>query len=295
MSIINQMLKDLEQRKNASDRTMAGLVGMQAVSERRTHKKNKDIFHFIIITLCSLSIIFFIYHKIKIVSSSFIPHKKEVHLIPFIPSHRVSAGSKISTLKQHKNIPKLMTDSSVETQYQRALNLSSMGAMDQSINMLNKLITEFPHFFPARELLINLLYQTGNPSRADQWVQNSLQLQSTYPPFVELAARALVKQNKTSEALQLLQTIHPSLKKNPNFYALMATLYDRQGQSDLATELYEQLVVLQPSNSVWWVGLGVALDHTGKQDQALIAYSRAEKTNNLSPELNAYVNTRLQG
>jgi len=104
-----------------------------------------------------------------------------------------------------------------------------------------------------------------------------------------------VNEGRINQALTLLKKSPPSLATNPEYYAFIAALYQRLGQLPSAENLYQQLTTLHPEKGVWWLGLGVTQEGLGKSAQALEAYAKAERSQDLDPELRGYVGTRLRG
>jgi MSHA biogenesis protein MshN len=155
-------------------------------------------------------------------------------------------------------------------------------------------MAKYPEYATARESLATLLISQGNISQAQQVIRVGLQQRPFYPPYIQLKARILVNEGKVKQALNLLQLEPPPLAENPDYHALIAALYQRQGQPNFAEKLYEQLLVIQPHNPTWWTGLGIALESLGKRTLAINAYTKVKESSNLSPELKIYAETRLR-
>ena len=100
-------------------------------------------------------------------------------------------------------------------------------------------------------------------------------------------------EGKVNRALDLLQRVAPPLEQDPEYHALMAALYQRQGQSMLSAKIYEQLLALHPNTAVWWIGLGIALESDGKNNAAKEAYLHASQGAGLNTALNAFIQTRM--
>lgn len=195
--------------------------------------------------------------------------------------------------KQTKSVKTWMVDLASSEQYQQAVNFAKQGQVGKAVPMLENLVKKFPEYSAARHILAVLLFEQGKKFQAQQILQIGLQQQPFYLPYIELQARILVSEGKITQALNLLQKAAPSLEANPDYHAFIAALYQRQGQWALAMNLYEQILTLQPSNAVWWMGLGITFENLGKRSQALEAYARAESGDNLSPELKAFVRSRM--
>ena len=199
----------------------------------------------------------------------------------------------LATEHKFASVKKIVCDTSEQEQYEKALSYSAIGQNYNAIILLTNLVKQYPLFTPARQSLVGLLLQRGDRVQADQVLQDGLRRQSDFVPFVQLKARMLVDQKKIKEALELLEQTSPPITANPDYYAFIAALYQQQGNGELAANLYEQLLRQQPTKAVWWMGLGIALDTAGKHDEAAEAFSRAASNNGLSPELKAYVESRM--
>lgn len=182
-----------------------------------------------------------------------------------------------------------------DEQYQEAIHLAELGEKDKAIQQLAVLVDKYPEYNLAREALISLLMQQGNQGKAEELLATGLQLQPYYPPFIEFKAHLLVDEGKIHQALTLLKKAPPALATNPDYYAFIAALYQRLGQLPSAENLYQQLTALHPEKGVWWLGLGVTEEGLGKNSQALEAYAKADRSQDLDPELRGYVGTRLRG
>jgi len=208
---------------------------------------------------------------------------------PFV---NLQTSKEIQTINP-TSVKKLVVDMNIEEDYQRALGFASQGQLNKAIQMLTEFVAKSPLYSPARQTLITLLLQENRQQQAEKVVDMGLVQQPNYLPFIELKARILVNENKISQALVLLERITPSINDHPDFYAFIAALYQRQGQAKFAAKLYEQLLMLQPTKGVWWIGLAIALESQGKHSEAQEAYARADSGQGLSPELKAYVETEL--
>jgi len=193
---------------------------------------------------------------------------------------------------QMQSIKKISYDTSMDAEYKQAMYFSNQGQDSEAITQLTKFLVKYPAFIPARKSLATLLLKQGNISKAQQVVNIGLQQQPLYLPYVQLKAQILVDTGNIKQALNLLQMTAPPVEENPEYHAFIAALYQRQNQPTFAEKLYERLVNLQPNNSIWWMGLGIARESLNKNSGALEAYQKAN-TDNLSPELKVYVETRI--
>lgn len=217
----------------------------------------------------------------------------QTHQSPELQINLSAEENALPTNENNKMFKRAVVTFNAEQQYTEALNLSARNKFKMAEMILTALLEKVPDHYPARELLIKLLIQTGNETKAADQLEVGLQLQPDYPAFLMLKAQLLVNQGKINNALTLLQSDAPSIEKNPEYHAFIAALYQRQGQTVLAEKLYERLIVLNPSQATWWIGLGVALESNGENESAKEAYSHAMNSDKLNPELKAFLDERL--
>ena len=54
-----------------------------------------------------------------------------------------------------------------------------------------------------------------------------------------------------------------------------------------------QLVKIRSNAGIWWLGLGISLEKSGKNKEALEAYQRAQKTGSLKSGLVKFTHNRV--
>ncbi len=180
-----------------------------------------------------------------------------------------------------------------EQLWQRAQQQLSLNNIVAATQTLRELMRATPEDVRGRELLVRLLLQQHAPQSAQKILTAGLMRSPDWPPFIQLKASLLVGSGDVAGALRVLQQHTPSLAAFPQYHAMVAALYQRTHQSLLAAQRYQQLLQLQPRNGVWWVGLAVALESSGQHEDALAAFAQARDAHNLNPELQAYVDAQL--
>lgn len=212
-------------------------------------------------------------------------------------SAQVPIADKIDVITQKNNVGsiiKLRTDISLSDQYQQALRLSSEGHHEEAIQLLTFILIKNPDYSLARESLASLLIAQGRTNQAEKIISVGLQQRPFYPAYIKLKARILVNSGKINQALAQLQLAPPAITSDPEYYAYIAALYQRQNRYELSERLYEQLLALQPNNATWWMGEGIALENVGKPSLAMNAYIRAARSEGLNPELRIYAESRVR-
>jgi len=84
----------------------------------------------------------------------------------------------------------------------------------------------------------------------------------------------------------------PSL--NADGHGLRGGLLSQRGDFRLAAQDYQAAARQQPSNGLWWLGLGVALEADGRREDARQVYARAQALGLDRGELGAYLEQKLR-
>ena len=61
-----------------------------------------------------------------------------------------------------------------------------------------------------------------------------------------------------------------------------------------AAQHYREALNIAPGNGVWWMGLGISLQADQHLPEAREAYTRARAANGLTPELQAFIERKLE-
>lgn len=181
----------------------------------------------------------------------------------------------------------------LEAQYAQAWELIQDKHLAQGLLKLELILAKKPDFKMARQSLASLLIQQGRYADASQVIHEGKRLHLNDNTFVMMEARMLFAQNKLNEAEKLLQQSHPPLDKNLDYYALLAAAFQKNNKPHEAAALYEKLVSAQPNQASWWLGLGMSREALGDKNATIEAYQQALAYQQLSPEVEGYVQNRI--
>jgi MSHA biogenesis protein MshN len=145
----------------------------------------------------------------------------------------------------------------------------------------------------ARELLSGIYIKQGRWIEASQLLREGLVYAPQHLTFTKLYARSLMQLNRDQQAITVLRQHAPEIKNDPNYFAMLAALYQRQNQHQQAADVYARLVTVNAQNGVWWVGLGISLEALGRSKDAVRAYGHARSTGNLHEEVSRFTDNRL--
>ena len=182
----------------------------------------------------------------------------------------------------------------VENDYRRALGQLQDGRVSEALAGLQQTLQLDPRHQGARETLVRLLLEAQRPDEAARQLQLSLALDPKQPAQAMMLARLqLDKANGGAAALDTLMRSLPYATDNGDYRAFLAAVLQREQRYREAAEHYQLALQTAPDNSVWWMGLGIALQADNHPAQARQAFERAKGLQTLSPQLQAFVERKL--
>jgi len=188
--------------------------------------------------------------------------------------------------------PQAETD---EQLYQRGLQQVRQGNLRAAQENLSAALRMNPEFLPARLELIGVLQQLADEQQALRVIQDGLTLHPGQPELRKLVAHSLLSLQQHQSALTQLETDPvPAVAADPDYHALRAAIYQELGEYAQAAELYARLLEQRPRESLWWLGLAIALEQQGLATGARDAYRTALDVSGLRPDLERFVQERLQ-
>jgi len=272
VSLINQMLKDLEQRSKGRAQLDSALFDLQAVETREGRPK---WFYFLTLLALALILILVWHYSSSLLFTPFVAAPTASLQTVSAPAQQ-SLSTELTRPAKAVTPPQILSGLNPPIQNQAAKKeVTPEVGKKPSLNLSIE-----QAYFQALEP-----YKEGDNEKALSLTERALEQEPAYLPLIELKARLLEKQGQVLEALQLLLKDPPPLDLKPDHYALIAALYQRLGQYPEAVQVYERLTKVQPERGLWWLGLAAALEGAGQQEQAQKAYAKAKDSSDLSPEL----------
>ena len=182
----------------------------------------------------------------------------------------------------------------VENEYRRALGQLQDGRVSEAMAGLQQTLQLDPRHQGARETLVRLLLEAQRPDDAARQLQLSLALDPKQPAQAMMLARLqLDKANGGTAALDTLMRSLPYAADNGDYRAFLAGVLQREQRYREAAEQYQLALQTAPDTSVWWMGLGIALQADNHPAQARQAFERAKGLQTLSPQLQTFVERKL--
>jgi MSHA biogenesis protein MshN len=176
--------------------------------------------------------------------------------------------------------------------FRRAQDKLARGRVAEAIVDLEAALDVDPRYLAARETLVGVLVETGQQADAMRHLRRALALNPEQSAMAMLLARLQFEHG--GDALDTLQRSLPYAASNAVYRALIAGVLQRANRHNDAIEHYQAAVRLQPDNAVWWMGLGISLQAEKRNAEARTAFQRAAESGQLAPELQSFVERRLQ-
>jgi MSHA biogenesis protein MshN len=179
-----------------------------------------------------------------------------------------------------------------ENAYRRALGVLEDGRVTEAIATLQSALAIDPRHEPSRQTIVGLLIEAGRPDDAMRQLQAALVLDPRQPSLAMLLARLQLERG--GPAIETLTRTLPYAAGNGDYHAFLAGVLQREGRSREAAENYQAALRSAPANGVWWMGLGIALQAEKRDVDAAAAFTQAQASGMLTPELQAFVERRLR-
>lgn len=182
---------------------------------------------------------------------------------------------------------------SIDNTYRRALGDLQDGRLDDAMSGLQRTLQRDPRHQGARETLVRLLLEAQRPDEALRQLQQSLALDPKQPAQAMMLARLQLDKSGGAAALDTLKRSLPFAADHLDYRAFLAGVLQREQRYREAAEQYQLALQAAPDNSVWWMGLGIALQADNQAAPARAAFERAKGLQTLSPQLQAFVERKL--
>ena len=150
-----------------------------------------------------------------------------------------------------------------------------------------------PSHHATRSELASLYFKENQLDDAENILLEGLKYDENNSDFLKLMAMIHDKRDEPDKALSLLVKVKESKRQDPSYIAFLGHIYQQTGQYGLARQQYFRLLQMDPKNSMWLLGVSIALDAEGQKDAALEGYHRLTHEGNIDPKILKYVQERI--
>ena len=151
-----------------------------------------------------------------------------------------------------------------------------------------------PSHAGARQALLGLLLDSKRNNEAEQLLHQALEINPRQPRLAMVLARIEVERGEVTAAINTMVGVLPYVQSDPDFYAFLAALLQREGRHREAADYYRTALRGVPGNGVWMMGLGISLRASNLAAEARDAFQRAIESRQLSPQLQEFVERQLR-
>ncbi|MEO5933342.1 MAG: tetratricopeptide repeat protein, partial [Duganella sp.] len=208
------------------------------------------------------------------------------------PSRAPDAGARRAEqpegVSRREQTPKLESDGA----YRRALVALQEGRLSVALADLERALEIDPRNEAARQTYVSLLLENKRTDEAIRQLRLSLGIDPRQPGLAMVLARLQLERG--GPALDTLMKTLPYAGDSADYLAFLAGVLQREQRHGEAARYYRDALQLAPNNGVWWMGLGISLQADQHLPEAREAFQRARQSNGLTPELQAFIERRLE-
>lgn len=175
--------------------------------------------------------------------------------------------------------------------YRQAADLSAAGHANQAIDRALESVKADALDTDTRQFAVSLLYEQQRLTEAEALARQGLAMNPQQGRLAYLLARMLSDRGQHESALALLDQ---QAKLGADGHGLRGGILSRSGDFKRASLDYQSAVAQQPDNSLWWLGLGVALEAQGQPQDARRVYAKAQSLGMDRADMAAFIDEKLR-
>jgi MSHA biogenesis protein MshN len=178
--------------------------------------------------------------------------------------------------------------------YRQAVALLNEGRQGAAMESLRAVLRSDASHAEARLLLSTLLLERRQLEEAKAILVEGLAIEPAQPRLAMPLARIHVELGDAGAAAETLSRAAQAATGNAEYRGFYAAVLQRLGRHKEAAAEFQAALRLLPESGLWWMGLGISLEADGQRGAAKDALRRARETRRLTPELDRYVEQKLQ-
>lgn len=217
-----------------------------------------------------------------------------------LASAKLDIAAKPSLHSSNSNILKQISpEQKSGNLYRQALANLQQGRVAEAQSNLAQALESYPANQEARQTFAGLLLDNNRTDEARATLSAGLAIAPEQTNFRITLARLQIELGDKATALTTMEQGLAYATNNSDYQSFFATLLQRANRHDEAISHYKIALTMNPfanssslANSL--VGLGISLQATGKLESAQEAFTRAQSTTALSPELSQFIEQQLK-
>jgi len=191
-------------------------------------------------------------------------------------------------------IKRVSKEQQTDFHYRQALSLVAQGRTQDAQAALEETLRLDPKHLAARQALLGIYLPDKRYTQAEQVLRDGLRLNHAVAPLATALAGVQLERDDPAAALATIEEYAPQAAGNAEFQGIHAALLQRLGRHAEAITQFQAALKMQPKRANWLMGLGISLQAEKRYAEAEQAFTRARAGNGLTPELQAFVDQRLQ-
>lgn len=289
MSVINQMLRDLEQRRAKVP------AASHYIDEINIVAKKESNYWWLLVLLLIIIIIavnFYLHDLNQNTDNSIRENNSSHHPVKLVKSQIASVkaaqtGSDTATAAVNKQNPVTLTKQIVaslekDTFKQPSIRTATIIKSEPRSTEMDK--TDKIIVMTSIKKTTAVEKTVGKPPVKTRF--NKKIAQKSSAALIQ-QARLLMSQDQ-NKAVKLLEGNVEKTTPDADYYALLANLYQRKKRFADALDVYRKALETAPDKGELWIGIALAYRGIGQMDNAASAFINALQTEDISPELKRY-------
>ena len=163
----------------------------------------------------------------------------------FSPDTAHKASDEYVLAHEEMNFP--TRDAWSDEQLNNALEAIQDGNDPRAMDLLEQVLTRIPASVEARENLAALYLSHSELARAYDLLDEGLKLDPHNLRLTIMKCRLLIEEGQQREALALLEKFNPDINKVPEYYAMMAAIFEALNRMNEAGSIYQALIKVDPA------------------------------------------------
>ena len=181
-----------------------------------------------------------------------------------------------------------------EAEYRKGIAAFKQGHLSEAAAIFRSVLREDPRHLGARQALLGMLAEAKQWEEAQSLLKDALSIMPTHYLWAMALARIQVERGNTAAALETLMQHIAYAEKRADYQGFAGVLLQRLQRPREAAQRFQVAAQLKPSEGRWWLGLAMALEADGRPAEAREAFIRAQNSDGLTPETQAFIASKLR-